>query len=86
MATLSFAATGLITRSKTISASDSTRLLNAYRIVLGQVSNGAGGLRNRTDQETFDAFVDNVYNELRETVRNIEGDTAKAAVAPIALT
>lgn len=86
MATLSFAATGLVTRSKTISAGDTTRLLNAYKLSLGQVSDGAGGLRDRTNQETFDAFVDNIYAGMRETVRNIEGDTAKATVAPITLT
>ncbi len=86
MATLSFAATGLTTRSHTISAGDTTRLLNAYKLQLGQVSDGSGGLRDRTNQETFDAFVDNIFAGMRETVRNIEGDTAKAAVAPITLT
>ncbi len=86
MATLSFSATGLTTRSKTISAGDTTRLLDAYKLALGKVSDGSGGLRDRTNQETFDAFVDNIYAGMRETVRNIEGDTAKAAVAPITLT
>lgn len=86
MATLSFAATGLVTRSKTISAGDTQRLLAAYRANLGKVSDGAGGLRDRTDQETFDAFVDNIFAGMRETVRNTEGGIAAAAVAPIVLT
>lgn len=86
MATLSFAASGLVTRSKTISASDTQRLLAAYRVSLGQVSNGAGGLRDRTDQETFDAFVDNIFAAMRENVRNIEGDVVRATVLPITLT
>lgn len=85
MATLTFTATGLTARSKTISAGDTTRLLDAYRTSLGQVSDGAGGFRARTNQETFDAFVDNIFASMRETVRNIEGDTARSAVAPITL-
>lgn len=87
MATLSFAATGLVTRSKTISAGDTTRLLNAYKISLGQVNDGPGTpQRDRTNQETFDGFVDNIFASMRETVRNIEGDVAKVAVVPIVLT
>lgn len=86
MATLSFAATGLVTRSKTISAADTTRLLNAYRSWLGQVSNGAGGFRPRTDQEVFDGFVDNIFIELRDMVKSVESETAKATVTPIVIT
>lgn len=87
MATLSFAATGLTTRSKTISAGDTTRLLNAYKVSLGQVNDGPGTpLRDRTNEEVFAAVVDNIFAGMRETVRNIEGDTAKGAVAPITLT
>lgn len=37
MATISVAATGVTTRSKTISNADTARLLNAYRKVYGQV-------------------------------------------------
>ncbi len=86
MATLTISVTGLTARSKTISAAHSQRLLAAYKISLGKVSDGAGGLRDRTDQETFDAFVDNIYSGMRETVRNIENDVARGAVTYIDIT
>lgn len=87
MATLTFTATGLTARSKTISAGDVTRVLNAYKIIAGQVSDGAGGFRDRTNQEVFDWFVDNrVLSRILEDVRNFEGDAANKAVLPVVLT
>lgn len=87
MATISFAATGLVTRSKTISAGDVTRVLNAYKTIAGQVSDGAGGFRDRTNQEVFDWFVDNrVLARIQEDVRNVEGDAANKAILPVVLT
>lgn len=86
MATFTIGVTGLTPRAKTITAPQATKLLNAYRTSLGQVPDGAGGFRARTDQETFDAFVDNIFNSMRETVRNVEGDAARGAVTPIDFT
>lgn len=87
MATLTFTASGLTARSKTISAGDVTRVLSAYKTLAGQVSDGAGGLRDRTNQEIFDWFVDNrVLARILEDVRNVEGDAANRAVLPVVLT
>lgn len=88
MATLTFTATGLTARSKTISAGDVTRVLNAYKSITGQVPDVAPGtLRDRTNQEVFDWFVDNrVLSRILEDVRNVEGDAANKAVLPIVLT
>lgn len=86
MATLTFTATSLTPRAKTISVGDTTRLLNAYRTIYGQVSDGAGGLRDRTDQEIFNIFADGIYNYMQETVRNVERDAAAKVINPIVLT
>lgn len=87
MATLTFSATGLTARSKTISAGDVTRVLNAYKVIAGQVPDGSGGFRDRTNQEVFDWFVDNrVYARIQEDVRNVEGDASNKAVLPVVLT
>lgn len=86
MATLTFTATSLIPRVKTISAGDTTRLLNAYRTIYGQVSDGIGGMRDRTDQEIFNIFADGIYNYMQETVRNVERDAAAKVINPIVMT
>lgn len=88
MATLTFSATSLTARSKTISAGDVTRVLNAYKSIAGQVSDGTPtGMRDRTNQEIFDWFVDNrVLARILEDVRNVEGDAANKAVLPVVLT
>lgn len=84
MATITFAAS-TFTKSKTISAADTQRWLDAYKSLYGPVSDGAGGTRPRTNQEVFDLVADTVFRGLQEGVRNIEGDVAKAAVAPIVI-
>lgn len=86
MATIALSATSLTTRTKTISAGDTTRLLNAYRVIYGQVPDGAGGMRDRTNQEIFDRFSDGLFDYIREQVRNVERGTASNAVADIGLT
>lgn len=86
MATISLALTSVITRSKTISPAHATRVLDAYRVIFGQVSNGAGGLRARTDQEVFDALADSLFNEVITATVQREADTAKASITPIVLT
>lgn len=86
MATLTFTATSLTPRAKTISVADTTRLLNAYRTIYGQVPDGIGGMRDRTDQECLNIFADGLFNYIQETVRNVERDTAAKVVVPIVLT
>lgn len=86
MATISLALTSLVTRSKTVSPAHATRVLDAYRIIFGQVSNGAGGFRPRTDQETFDALADSLFSEIISATIQREADTAKAAIVPVTIT
>lgn len=81
MATISLAATSLTARSKTISAGDTTRLLNAYRIIYGKKPDGS----DYSNQEIFDIFADGVFNYVREQVRNVERDTAAKAVTDVGL-
>lgn len=86
MATISFSATGLTARTKTITAGDTTRLLDAYRVIYGKVPDGAGGMRDRTNQEIFDVFADGLFKSIQEQVRNAEGNTAMNAISVIVLT
>lgn len=86
MATLTFSATSLTPRAKTISAGDTTRLLNAYRTIYGQVPDGVGGMRDRTDQECLNVFADGLFNYIQETVKNVERDAAAKVINPIVLT
>lgn len=87
MATLTFSATGLTARAKTISAGDVTRVLNAYKSIAGQVSDGTlTGMRDRTSQEILDWFADKLFDRMKEDVRNIERDTAAAAIVSVSLT
>lgn len=86
MATFTFTATGLTARSKTISAGDSTRVLNAYKAISGQVSDGTPtGMRDRTSQEVLDWFADKLFDRIKEDVRNIERDVAAAVVASVSM-
>lgn len=86
MATITLTATGLTSRAKTISAADTTRLLNAYRTIYGQVPDGLGGFRDRTDQEIFNTFADGIYQYMQEAVRNVERDAAAKAINLIVMT
>ncbi len=86
MATLTLTATGLTQRSKTISAADTTRMLNAYRVLYGKVSDGAGGMRDRTNQEIFDLLADALFSYMRSTVKEVERGVAAQAVVDVSLT
>lgn len=90
MATITITASGLTARSKTISTAHTTRLLAAYRVRYGQVSDGAGGMRDMTDQEVFNAFADGLFRGMIGVVRSAEDEvavrTAKAGVSDIILT
>jgi hypothetical protein len=87
MAAITLQATGVTQRSKTISAGDLTRVLNAYKTIAGQVPDVTPGtFRDRTNQEVFDWFADKLIDRIKEDVRNIERDTAAAAIAAVVLT
>lgn len=86
MATLTFSATGLTPRSKTISAGDVTRVLTAYKNIAGQVPDVTPGtFRDRTNQEIMDWFADKLFDRMKEDVRNIERDAAAKVVADVGL-
>lgn len=72
---------GALTNAKTISAGDVTRLLDAAKFNYGQVDDGNGGLRDRTNQELFDIFAQSFYSSLVTYVKDAE--TRKAAVAVV---
>lgn len=66
-------------RAVTVSAAHLTRMINAYRAILGQVPDGAGGMRDRTDAEVYDAWADGLFNGTRANVRSHERVAAAQA-------
>lgn len=74
------------TKSKTISAPDVQRALNALRKFYGQVNNGSGVLRDLTDAEVFDLWSNEALKTLTDRVLLIEGAAAQAAITPVVLT
>lgn len=85
MATLVISITAQSTtvgRTKTVSGPDLIRFLNAYRTILGQVSNGAGGMRDRTDDEVILGWADATIAKAKSQTRAVENTAAiKAAIA-----
>lgn len=73
------------TKSFTISPADIARILNAYRKEFGQIT-VAGVVRDRTDAEVFDFWATRVVQHMKDSVQNIEGAAAQAAVAPVVTT
>jgi hypothetical protein len=80
MATISIQL-GPETRSKTISAAHLVRFVNAYRAIYGQVSNGAGGMRDRTDAEVATAICEGIFKGWQAAVLSHEKDVAARAAA-----
>ena len=75
------AATGLSrSRSMTLSDSDVTRTTAALKRFYGKVDNGAGGLRDRTDQEAWDRFFEGVRRSLVDIVALVEREQGVASV------
>lgn len=72
-------------KSKTVSPSDIQRALNALRTFYGQINNGSGVLRDRTDAEVFDLWSNEVLKTLTDRVLLIEGAAAQAAITPVGL-
>jgi hypothetical protein len=80
MATITVTVASL-SKSKTISAADTTRVLEALKKHYGKVDDGAGGLRDRTNPEVFEIAADSFFGMLRDIVRMIEREAASKAVA-----
>jgi hypothetical protein len=78
MATISITL-GTETRSKTITAAHLLRFVSAYRAIYGQVPNGAGGMRDRTDAEVATAICEGIFNGWKAAVLQHEKDVAAAA-------
>lgn len=78
MATISFAATGLTSKSYTLSAGDTQRVLDAMKATYGAAL---------TNQQAFDQFAANSMQALKDLVKRVEGDsaatTARAGVADV---
>lgn len=72
---------GAFNRSKTFnfSGADATRLLNGLRAFYGQVSDGLGGLRDRTDIETVDAWFADIMSTAQQRTQFQEKRAAQAA-------
>lgn len=69
---------GTFTRTRTVSAGDTTRVLNALKTYFGNP--------NMTNQAAFDALEANVLQQLKGIVKSVEGDAARAAVVDIIAT
>ncbi len=80
--TISITAAGnTVGRTKTISAAHLLRFLAAYKHILGQVSDGAGGLRDMTDDECVLAWADSYLNGTKANVlRDEQGAASKTAI------
>lgn len=83
---------GGLNQSKTFTASnaDATRMINALRAYYGQVPNGGGTMRDRTDAETIDALFADVIATIKQRVQVQERKAAEAAsvdsIQPIVFT
>lgn len=71
--------------SKTISAGDLTRLLDAARAKFGKITEN-GVPRDRTNAEVFDLIVGDFTSYLRRLVADADERVAVAAITPITLT
>lgn len=86
---------GTLTRSKTLSAGDASRLLAAYKALYGQIQTGTNPdgtpiLRDRTNQEIVNALGDGIIQGMADNVKRYEQEvaakTSRDAVADVALT
>jgi hypothetical protein len=77
-------------RTKTVSGPHLLRFLAAYKALLGQVSDGNGGLRDMTDDECVLAWADGLLAGTKSNVLRQEqteaAATASEAVTEIAYT
>jgi hypothetical protein len=74
-----------IGRTKTVSGPHLIRFLDAYKALLGQVSDGNGGLRDMTDDECVLAWADGLLAGTKANVLRQE-QTAAASTATQAVT
>jgi hypothetical protein len=81
MATLTVSLTGFTPSSRTISASDLTKLQNAITAKMLTEGNG-----NPTNQQIFDYVATSFFTALVETVKQAEREKAAAMVQNISLT
>lgn len=68
---------------------DALRMLNALRVYYGQISDGAGGMRDRTDLETVQALFADLRTEIVQRTQVQEKINTQNAqvnnIAPIGL-
>jgi hypothetical protein len=75
--TIQIVAGGVTTgRTKTVSGPHLLRFLAAYKALLGQVPDGAGGLRDMTDEECVLAWADGLLAGTRSNVLRQEQTVA----------
>lgn len=72
---------GTVTRNRTVSGAHLLRFIAAYKTLLGQVSDGAGGLRDMTDEETILAWADGLLAGTKANVLRVEKDAAATTAA-----
>jgi hypothetical protein len=81
---------GTVTRNRTVSGPHLVRMLTAYKGLLGQVSDGAGGFRDMTDEECILAWADGLMAGTKANVLRWERDqaaiTAESGITEIILT
>jgi len=87
---------GSFTASKTVSAGDLTRVLNAYKTIYGQVPSGPPDpvtnitpMRDMTDQETFNKFssglLQGMINAVKQTEQQVAAQAAVTVVTSITM-
>jgi hypothetical protein len=81
MATLTVSLTGLTSISKTLSAGDLTKLINAFTPVLQDQ-----GIPSPTNQQIFDYWVNRWKADTIAFVMNREKSVADQTITPITLT
>jgi hypothetical protein len=80
--TIQIVAGGVTTgRTKTVSGPHLIRFLAAYKALLGQVSDGSGGLRDMTDDECVLAWADGLLAGTKANVLRQEQTEAASAAS-----
>lgn len=81
---ISFGATSNRGRRATMNDAAMTGVLNAYRTAFGKISDGAGGVRDMTDDEVTDKMFDDAIqrwmNKAAEGARDVAAAAATSAI------
>ena len=79
-------ATTSVSNTKTISQSDLDRFIAAYNKLLGQVSDGQGGVRDRTSLEVFNGWSNGLFQGTIDNVKAQERSVVINTITSVSMT